>query len=262
VRRLLAGLASILLALFINQVSSLIDFSWGVYAAVASAVIGYGLLLTAEPTRHLVWSGLGRTHPLDIVLAVALITGALGGTSAWFLIKQEEARALQNRVRNGGFENGTDFWGTGYLEDRIRSDNVAEGLKRLPYIISGDADSQGGVDTTDRHSGVAAFRFDHGSAKADNSWGSLSQRITRLRPRTSYAATFWALVSRAEPKPLFLTTDLQWATRTYVENEIAGWREYRHVFNTGDSDHIDLRFVIEAPGTVWIDDVALRELTQ
>jgi hypothetical protein len=32
------------------------------------------------------------------------------------------------------------------------------------------------------------------------------------------------------------------------------------VFNTGDSDFIDLRFVIEAPGTVWIDDVALREL--
>jgi hypothetical protein len=248
--------------MFINQVSSLIDFSWGVYAAVASAVIGYGLLLTAEPTRHLVWSGLGRTHPLDIVLAVALITGALGGTAAWFLIKQEDARALQNRVRNGGFENGMDFWGTGYLEDRIRNDKVAEGLTRLPYVISGGADSQGVLDTTDRHSGVAAFRFDHGSATADTSWGSLSQRITRLRPRTVYAATFWALVSRAEPKPLFLTTDLQWATRTYVENEIAGWREYRHVFNTGDSDHIDLRFVIEAPGTVWIDDVALRELKQ
>jgi hypothetical protein len=262
VRRLLAGLASILLAMFINQVSSLIDFSWGVYAAVASAVIGYGLLLTAEPTRHLVWSGLGRTHPLDIVLAVTLITGALGGTAAWVLIKQEEARALQNRVRNGGFENGTDFWGTGYLEDRIRNDKVAEGLKRLPYIISGGADSQGVLDTTDRHSGVAAFRFDHGSAKADTSWGSLSQRITRLRARTFYAATFWALVSRAEPKPLFLTTDPQWATRTYVENEIAGWREYRYVFNTGDSDHIDLRFVIETPGTVWIDDVALRELKQ
>jgi hypothetical protein len=83
-----------------------------------------------------------------------------------------------------------------------------------------------------------------------------------LRPRTFYAATFWALVSRAEPKPLFLTADLQWANRTYVENEIAGWREYRHVFNTGDSDYIDLRFVIEAPGTVWIDDVALREHKQ
>ena len=142
-RRLLASLASILLAIVINQVSGLIDFSWGVYAAVASAVIGYGLLLTAEPTRRLVWSGLGRTHPVDIVLAVALITGALGGTAAWFLIEQEQARALQNRVRNGGFENGTDFWGTGYLEDRIRNGNFAEELKLLPYIISGGADSHG-----------------------------------------------------------------------------------------------------------------------
>jgi len=26
-----------------------------------------------------------------------------------------------------------------------------------------------------------------------------------------YAATFWALVSRAEPKPVFLTADAQWA---------------------------------------------------
>jgi len=262
VRRLLAGLASILLAIFINQVSGLIDFSWGVYAAVASAVIGYGLLLTAEPTRRLVWSGLGRTHPVDIVLAVALITGALGGAAAWFLTEQEQARALQSRVRNGGFENGTDFWGTGYLEDRIRNGSFTEELNRLPYIISGGADSHGMLDTTDRHSGVAAFRFDHGSLMANHSWGSLSQRITGLRPRTYYAATFWALVSRAEPRPLFLTADLQWAKRTYVENEIAGWREYRHVFNTGDSDYIDLRFVIEAPGTVWIDDVALREHKQ
>ena len=259
-RRLLAGLASILLAIFVNHVSSLIDFSWGVYAAVASAVIGYGLLLTAEPTRHLVWSGLGRTHPVDVVLAVALITGGLGGAAAWFLVTQEQARLLRNHVRNGGFENGTDFWGTGYLEDRIRNGNVAEDLRRLPYVISGGADSHGGLDTTDRHVGVAAFRFDHGGPKADHVWGSLSQRITGLRPRTFYAATFWALVSRAEPKPLFLTADLQWANRTYVENEIAGWREYRLGFNTGDSDYIDLRFVIEAPGTVWIDDVTLREL--
>jgi len=262
VRRFLAGIASILLAISINQISHRIDSSWGVHAAVASAVIGYGLLLTAEPTRHHVWSRLGRTHPVDIVLAAALITGGLGGAAAWVLVTQEEARALRDRVRNGGFEKGTDFWGTGDLEERIRDGNVAEELKRLPFVISGGADSQGTLDTTDRHSGAAAFRFDHSSPKADHLWGSLSQRITGLRPRTVYVATFWALVSRAEPRPLFLTADLQWANRTYVENEIAGWREYRHVFNIGDSSSIDLRFVIEAPGTVWIDDVTLRELKQ
>jgi len=75
-----------------------------------------------------------------------------------------------------------------------------------------------------------------------------------------YAATFWALVEQAEPKPLFLTADPQSANRTYVENTAAGWREYRLVLNTGDSDQIDLRFVIEAAGTVWVDDVALYEL--
>jgi hypothetical protein len=177
---------------------------------------------------------------VDVVLAAVLITGALGGAGAWFLVKQEAARLLQNHVRNGGFEKGADSW--------------------LPFVTSGGVDSRGVLDRTDRHSGAAAIRFDHASPKADGQWGSLSQRISRLRPRTFYAATFWALVSRAEPKPVFLTADAQWADRTYVGNEIAGWREYRHVFNTGDSDFIDLRFVIEAPGTVWIDDVALREL--
>ena len=156
----------------------------------------------------------------------------------WFLIKQEEARLLRNFVLNGSFESGTDAWAV---------------------TKSSSADSRWTLDTTDRHSGGAALRFDYSSEKADDQWTALSQRITRLRPRTAYAATFWALVEQAEPKPLFLTTDLQSGTRTYVENT-AGWREYRLVFNTGDSDQVDLRFVIEAAGTVWVDDVALHEL--
>jgi len=241
VRRSLAGLATILLAFAVNQVSALLDFSWGVYAAVASAVIGYGLLLTAGPTRRFVWSGLGRTHPLDIVLAVGLITGVLGSATAWFLIKQEETRASKNLVRNGGFESGTEGWGT--------------------YTTSGSADSHGTLDTTERHSGIASFRFEYRSPKASDSWGALSQRIGGLRPRTSYAATFWALVSKAEPEPLFLTADPQAAVKTQIER-VSGWREYRLVFNTGDADHVDLRFVIEAPAVVWIDDVVLHEHRQ
>lgn len=233
--QLLIGIASIPLALVVSHVSTIvIDAPWGVYAAMALAVIGYGLLLTSPPIRRHLWSGLARRHPVDIVLATVLVTCALGGAGAWFLRKQEEARLLRNLVRNGGFEHGTDFWEAG--------------------------SSRAALHTTDRHSGMAAFRFDLGSPPADGQSGSLSQRITRLRPRTSYAATFWALVEQADPKPLFLTADRQWTNRTYVENAIAGWREYRLVLNTGDADHIDLRFVIEAPGTVWIDDVALHEL--
>jgi hypothetical protein len=239
VGRLLIGIASIPLALFISHVSTLvIDFPWGVYAAVVLAVIGYGLVLTAQPIRRHVWSGLAKTHPIDIALATALVTGALIGAGAWFLLEQEEARLRRNLVRNGGFEKGTDSWGA----------------------ASRGAATHGATDTTDRHAGGSAYRFDHDGEKAEDQWGSLSQRITRLRPRTSYAATFWALVEQAESRPLFLTVDQQWTDRTYVENVIAGWREYRLVFNTGDSDHIDLRFVIEAPGTVWIDDVSIHEL--
>ena len=237
--QLLIGIAGILVALFISHVCTLVvDLPWGLYAAAALAVVSYGLFLTAPPIRRHVWSGLARRHPVDVVLATVLVTGALGGAGAWFLFRQEEARLSRNLVRNGGFEKGTDFWGAG---------------------SSSGADVRGALDMTDRHSGVTAFRFDHGSPETGDQWGSLSQRITRLRPRTAYAATFWALVEQAEPKPLFLT-DRQGTNRTYVENAFAGWRAYRLVFDTGDSDHIELRFVIEAPGTVWIDDVALHEL--
>jgi hypothetical protein len=240
VPQLLIGIASVPLALFISYVSTLVvDFPWGLYSAVALAVVSYGLFLTAPPIRRHLWSGLAKRHPVDVVLATVLVTAALGGAGAWFLSKQEEARLLRNLVHNGGFEKGTDLWGAG---------------------SSRGAEVRGALDMTDRHSGAAAFRFDHGSPKPEDRWGSLSQRVTRLRPRTSYTATFWALVEQAEPKPLFLTVDRQGTNRTYVENTVAGWREYRLVFDTGDSDHVDLQFVIEGPGTVWIDDVALREL--
>ena len=226
------------LALFVSHLSSLVfDFPWGVQGAAALAIIGYGLILTSQPMRRHVWSGLARRYPLDIALATVLVTGVLTSASVWFLIKQEEARLLRNFVRNGSFESGTDAW---------------------TAAKSSSADSRWTLDTTDRHSGGVALRFDYSSEKANDQWAALSQRITRLRPRTAYAATFWALVEQAEPKPLFLTTDPQSANRTYVENT-GGWREYRLVFNTGDSDQVDLRFVIEATGTVWVDDVALHE---
>ena len=239
--QLLIGIASIPLALLISHLSSLVfDFPWGVQAAAALAVIGYGLFLTSRPMRRHVWFGLAQTHPLDIALATILVTGVLTGAGVWFLIKQEEARLARNFIQNGSFESGTDAW---------------------TAAKSSSADARGALDTTERHSGGAAFRFDYSSEKAPDQGVALSQRITRLRPRTAYSATVWALVEQAEPKPLFLTTDQQSANRTYIENR-AGWREYRLVFNTGDSDQIDLRFVIEAAGTVWIDDVALYELKQ
>ena len=237
--QLLIGIASIPLALVISHLSSLVfDVPWGVQAAAALAVLGYGLFLTSPPIRRHVWSGLARTYPLDIALATILITGLLTAGGVWLLIKQEEARLMRNFVRNGSFEGGTDAW---------------------TAAKSSGADSRWILDTTDRHSGGAAFRFDYNSERAPDQWAALSQRITRLRPKTEYAATFWALVEQAEPTPLFVTTDQQSANRTYVENK-AGWREYRLVFNTGDSNQIDLRFVIEAAGTVWVDDVALHEL--
>src|SRR4029434_2568571 len=162
---------------------------------------GYGLFLTSPPMRRHVWSGLARRYPLDIALATILITGLLTGAGVWFLIKQEEARLRRNFVSNGSFESGTDAW-------------IA--------AKSSGADSRSTLDTTDRHSGGAAFRFDDNRERPDDQWAALSKRITRLRPKTEYAATFWALVEQAEPKPLFLTTDPQPGNGTDVENHADG----------------------------------------
>src|SRR5262245_66225932 len=111
--------------------------------------------------RH-VWFGLARTHPLDIALATILVTGVLTGAGVWFLIKQEEARLLRSFVRNGSFESGTDAWAA---------------------AKSSGADSRGALDTTDRHSGGAAFRFDYSSEKAEEQWASLSLRMLGPRHR-------------------------------------------------------------------------------
>lgn len=63
-------------------------------------------------------------------------------------------------------------------------------------------------------------------------------------------------------RALFLTLDHQWrkANRYYADSGTYEWRQVISTpFNTGSSDFVDFRFVMQAQGKVWIDDVALHK---
>jgi len=72
-----AGLAGLLLSFLLNQAANMLDLAWGIGAAIASAAIGYGVLLTSEPVRRLVWRTAGRRSPVLVVIATGILTGLL-----------------------------------------------------------------------------------------------------------------------------------------------------------------------------------------
>ena len=91
--QLLAGLATMLSAITLNQISNLLDISWGLWAGVAAVLIGLGLLMTSEPVRIKIWRELGGKHPMAVAILTGLIVGLFATGSAWFLIRQESVRA-------------------------------------------------------------------------------------------------------------------------------------------------------------------------
>src|SRR5438094_775618 len=72
-------------------------------------------------------------------------------------------RPAPNLVKNGGFEEGSRYWGTGYPDDRLR--NGRRPSPTFPYIPTGAVNSSGDVDSTEHHGGKdrASSRIEHGS---------------------------------------------------------------------------------------------------
>jgi len=168
-----------------------------------------------------------------------------------------------NLVRNPRFKEGTKYWGTGYVESRITNGNwpFPSDQIRLPFLVSGGAVATGRRDASiSRDGGWASFFIDHQSPGGDHVWSSFSQLIAGLERDTDYVARYWIKAENLGVRTLFLTLDHQWlkSNRYYAD---AGTYEWRQVtappFNTGNSDFVDFRFVMQAQGKVWIDDVAL-----
>lgn len=156
-------------------------------------------------------------------------------------------------VKNGGFENAWDGWGTGSLEDRAVW--LADGPRWLRNPKS--LQSEGELDYAVKHGGFASLRITHVTRETDHAWGTIAQRITGLRPNTNYVASFWVKVKAAGAAPVFLTTRVDWGKETKIPGKDTDWTRFVHPFNPGNRDFVELRFVAVAPGVVWIDDVEI-----
>ncbi len=206
---------------------------------------------------------------------IGLFTGVGLGFLTWRLTasryeaveprKNPTNEAPANLVKNGEFELDTEFWGTGYLEEFIRNGRHPEEEQRLPYVVTEPKGSKtktissGQSDPNKSYGlGVASFRFDHKSSKGKDRTGSLSQRINGLIPHKFYVITFQVSAKDAADHSFFVTPKRNWKNRKYIPAGTYDWQLIIHDF-AAEEDHIDLRFVAEAPCTVWIDDVTLTE---
>jgi hypothetical protein len=87
-RKVLAGAALMLPAVFLNQVAAVLGLEWGIGLASVAAVIGYGLLATSLPVRR-IWSWAAAGHwrrKMGVVLLAGLVTGAAGAALAGIFI--------------------------------------------------------------------------------------------------------------------------------------------------------------------------------
>jgi hypothetical protein len=164
-------------------------------------------------------------------------------------------------VSNGGFEQGLVGWGTGYIEDSVRKYHAPE-ESLLPYWVSPSAQATASrlfLATTGCHTGKCA-RIEHVTEKKAQHYGTLAQRIT-VKPDTLYELDVW---TRSEgPNPdWFVTAVREW--EPHVNLPATGvWAVTRLPFTTlKDQTQAEIRFVIQAPGTYWIDDVVLYELVR
>jgi len=187
--------------------------------------------------------------------------GAVSGAGIAMLSRWQYEKTA-NFIKNPGFEAKEAYWGSGYLEDGVRNLNHPGELEKLPYVVSPDpkkTESYGRVVSNEAHSGKSSFKFDHRTDRKEHHFGSLSQRIHGLASGRPYIVTFWAKGEVAAADGFFVTTDYPWFDVQRVALERDGWVRFTHRFNAGALDYADIRFVIHSRGTVWLDDVDVRE---
>jgi hypothetical protein len=133
-----------------------------------------------------------------------------------------------NVVKNDGFEEGVRYWGTGYLEDRLRNGRSPM-RPSFPYIVHGTVTSSGEIDTAVHHRDrdLASFRIQHASGRKDDHWGTIAQRLNGLKPHTLYRIRFWVKSKAAEPGAVFVTADLTWGKNHPIQGGRYDWRRKR-----------------------------------
>ena len=261
------GIASSLLQIWSS------DLRGAVGALFLSAV--WGLLRDRLRYSRIAEKRWVKRHVLPI-LGYGRVLGTVG-LGVWFLWLCWWG---PNLVANGSFDNGAKHWGSGYYEDLLRNgnwdtpervENYKKAMHSFPYVLSLNVprkerreafmpDSTAELRPPPHgQSGKRAFRIAYRSDKAENQYGTLSQRIGRLEPNHPYVATFDVMAETYTERALFVTTRLDWRECAFVEIEaLKQWRTVTCEFDTDDRDQVDLRFVLRKPAVVWIGNVTLR----
>ncbi len=151
-----------------------------------------------------------------------------------------------NQIENGGFEDPIaypwDFWanaGTGCAASVTR-------------------------DTSDAASGAASARIEVTSTSGVDWHIELAQRDRSLQRNVSYDLTFWA--KSDHPRPITLSAQKgspDWDNYGLWQQVTLGaeWQPYTVTFQANASVHDSrIQFLMgESTGTIWLDDVRLRE---
>jgi hypothetical protein len=168
-----------------------------------------------------------------------------------------------NLLKNGGFEKGFEFWGTGYYETDIYKGSLgAFWASRVgsPQSSMTIADVRADIDADIHKSGSKSLKIINNSSLQSNIFGSMSQRITGLMKNTNYLASYWVKAERANRGTFEITVDQPWKQRTAIDPGTYDWKKYTHIFNTGDNNFIDFRIITEEPGTVWVDNLSFSRV--
>lgn len=158
-----------------------------------------------------------------------------------------------NLIVDGSFEDGlVPPWGGGHYERE-------KGEFRFGiWWNSANAQAFMKIDSDVRFSGKRSLRLTNLSPAKPHVFSTTSQRITGLHPNTIYRITMRIKAEQIRSSAISLAIDAGWEKR--LPSFPAGtydWRLYSAVINIGHNDYIDLRFIHQDTGTVWIDDVVV-----
>lgn len=161
-------------------------------------------------------------------------------------------------VKNGDFEDDYDNWGTGNNESPVgRLYGPAVFWTRLT-----DVDITGEMDSRIKKTGLKSFKIVNKTPLKPHAYRTMSQRINGLKPDTRYRISFWIKTESAKAGTLKVVTDFAWSYGRGIDPGTYDWREYTLDFRTKPGESlIDLRIISEEPGTVWIDDIELKEIS-
>jgi hypothetical protein len=142
-------------------------------------------------------------------------------------------------LHNGSFSSGAQDWQT----------------------LSSGITATFGIDTTIFHTAPSAARIDAQSVSPAGSF-KLDQPGIPIHQGRGYTLGFWARASVAQDLLVFLDCPACPHGRALDDRRLrldTSWRRFAVPFVAGGSGEAGLNLFVEAPGSVWIDDVSLRE---